>query len=95
MILHGLLHGQPHGRRGGGSVGEPQLVNVGHGGLSSIAAQLTDRLSGLVFLGDGMGNGSAKDNQVQEGVGAEPVGSVNGGARGLTGGIEAGDNLEF
>ena len=93
MVLHGLLHSQSHSSCGCGSIGEPQLVNVGNGGFSSIVTQFLDGLSRLVLLGDGLGTGPAENYQVQQGVGPQPVGAVDGGAGGLAGGVEAGDNL--
>lgn len=93
MVLHGLLHGEPELGSGDGSFGEPELVNVGNGCLTSVVGQSSDLLTRLGLLGDGLGAGAAKDDQVEEGVGAETVGAVHGGAGGLAGGVQAGDNL--
>ena len=50
-------------------------------------------LSRLVLTGDSLGASPAEDDQVEEGVGAEPVGAVHAGAGGLARGVQAGDNL--
>jgi hypothetical protein len=40
-----------------------------------------------------VGNGTAKDNQVKKGIGAETVGSVDGHTGGFTGGEKTRDDL--
>ncbi len=93
MSLHGPLHLQPEVGGGSAAVGEADLVQVGYGFLSCVGAQITDFLPRLADLGDGLGAGAAEDDEVEQGVGAETVGTVHGGAGGLAGGEEAWNDL--
>lgn len=51
------------------------------------------RLSGREVLGDVVGTGSTEDDDVEKGVGSKSVGTVDGNAGGLSGGVETGDDL--
>lgn len=50
------------------------------------------RLSGREVRGDVVRARSPKDDNVEEGVGSESVRSVDGNARGFSGGVESGDD---
>ena len=92
VVLHGLLHVEPELGGRGGAVGEAELVEVGHGELAGVGRELADLLAGLVLLGDGLGAGAAEDDQVEQGVDAQAVGAVHGGAGGLAGGVQSGND---
>lgn len=52
-------------------------------------------LSGLVLLGNGLGTGTSKDHQIQQGVSTQSVGTVHRTATRLAGSIKTGHNLIF
>jgi hypothetical protein len=49
-------------------------------------------LTWLARLGDGLGAGTPKDDDVQKRVGAQPVGAVHRRARGLAGRVQSGND---
>ena len=93
MLLHDGLHLATDLGGGGGALGVSELVEVGDGFHAGIGTGVGDGIAGLGNVGDAEGAGAAKDDNVQQGVGAQTVGTVDGGTGGLTGGEETGHNL--
>ena len=62
---------------------ELRMIAVSHLG------NLGDRISGAVLLGDRVRAGAAEDDEIEERIGAQSVGAVDGGARGLAGSVQS------
>ena len=93
MLLHDSLHLATDLGGGGGALGVSELVEVGDGFHAGIGSGVGDGIAGLGNVGDAEGAGTAEDDNVQQGVGTQSVGTVDGGTGGLTGGEEIGHNL--
>lgn len=92
VLLHGGLHLQSDLSSGDVSVGVPELVEHVEGLLSGVLWEVWVLGTWLEFFLDGLGGGSSEDDDIEQAVGTESVGSVDGGAGGLSGGEETGDD---
>ena len=84
VFLHGLLHVKSNLGSGAASRGEAKTVQVGDAFFTSVSGELTLGLAWLVVLAGGLSGTTAEDDQVEERVGSETVGTVDGGASGFT-----------
>ncbi len=93
VLLHDGLHVRSDlgGRRRSLGVAEP--VEIGHGFHPRVGSGVGDGIARLGNVGNAEGTGTAKDDNVKEGVGTETVGTVDGGAGRFSGGEEAGYDL--
>lgn len=91
--LHGSLHLVSNGSGGQRTVGVSHLVKVSNGLVTNVSRDRGKRSTGGKSLGDSVGNGSAEDNQIEQGVGSKSVGTVDGDTGGLTTGEQTLDNL--
>lgn len=91
--LHGLLHGQADVGGGAGTVRLADLVEVLDGVGGGVGAQGLELGAGARGVTDLVGDGTAKDDKIQQGVGTQTVGTVDGHTGGLTAGVQTGDNL--
>mmetsp|Transcript_36508 Transcript_36508/g.92269 ORF Transcript_36508/g.92269 Transcript_36508/m.92269 type:complete len:522 (-) Transcript_36508:522-2087(-) len=94
VVLHHLLHLAPH--RGGGlaagGAAVAQRVDALDARGARAGGQLRVRRAGLGELLHALAHRAAKDDDVKQRVGAQPVGAVHAGAGRLAGGEEAGDH---
>jgi len=88
-----VLHIASNRGCGSGSVGVSQSVQFLDGVHADVLRSRGNGVSGFCDFGDAVGAGSAEDYDVEQGVGAETVGSVDRGGGGFSGGEEAGDNV--
>ena len=93
MLLHDGLHLATDLGGGGRALGVSELVEVGDGFHAGIGSGVGDGIAGLGNVGDAEGTGTTKDDNVQQRVGTQTVGTVDGGTGGFTGGEETGDDL--
>ncbi len=93
VSLHDLLHVGSDLVGGQWSVGSADLVEKGDGLSTSISADLLVWHARLEVVADGMGDGTTEHNEIEEGVGTETVGSVDGNASGFTAGEETWNDL--
>ena len=91
--LHSLLHGEADLVARLGAVGVADLIELRDGLGANIGGDGLVRGAGGEGIADGMGHGATKDDEIEEGVGAEAVGTVDGDAGGFTGGEEAGNGF--
>lgn len=77
ILLHGLLHFGANLGRWLSSLRVSQLVKLGQRLLTGISRQIGLGLAWLYFLGNGLSGASAKHNQIEQRVRAQPVGSVH------------------
>lgn len=93
IALHDLLHGQTN--LGGvlGAVGGTDLVENLDRVSTSISRQRVELRAGLEVVADGVRDGTAEDDEIEEGVGTETVSTVDGHTGSLTAGEETGHNL--
>lgn len=93
IVLHDLLHVQTESGSGDGAGGVAELVQVGNGLGTGISGQGAVGSVGLQGITDVMGASTAKDNDIQERVSSQAVGTVDGHTSGLTGGVQTGNDL--
>ena len=91
--LHDLLHGAADVVCAFRPVGGADLVEDADGVGAGVGADGLVRHVGLEVVAHGVGDGAAEDDEVEEGVGAEAVGAVDGDAGGFAAGEEAFDDL--
>ena len=91
--LHHFLHGAADVVCGLGPRGGADAVEHGDGIGAGVGADGLVRHVGGEVVADGVGDGAAEDDEVEEGVGAEAVGAVDGDAGGFAAGEEAGDHF--
>lgn len=91
--LHDLLHLEADIGGRLGAVGGADLVDDGDRLGTGVGGDRVRLLAGREVVADGVGNGTAEDDEIEEGVGTQAVSTVDGHAGGLTAGEETGDNL--
>lgn len=89
IVLHRLLHVEPDLARVLGSIARSDLVQTLDAVHTGILRDLLVGHAGLEVRGNVVGAGATKDDDVEEGVGSETVGTVDGNAGGLTSGVES------
>jgi hypothetical protein len=87
------LHGEPDIVRALRAVGCSDLVEHADGIGSCVGADFFMRHTRLEIVTDSMGDGTTEDDQIQERVGSEAVGTVDGNASSLTACEETWNNL--
>ena len=93
ISLHNLLHVGADLVGGQWSVGSADLVEEGDGLGTSITGDLLVWHAWSEVVANSVGNGTTEDDEVEEGVGTETVGSVDGNASGLTASEETWNDL--
>lgn len=93
VLLHGLLHVQSDLCGGLVAAGVSDGVQRSEGLLAQVGRQRLVWCARLQGVRDGVGDGTAEDDQVQQGVGAQSVGTVDGDTGGFTAGHQAWDHL--
>mmetsp|Transcript_13420 Transcript_13420/g.34396 ORF Transcript_13420/g.34396 Transcript_13420/m.34396 type:complete len:236 (-) Transcript_13420:1224-1931(-) len=93
VVLHALLQVAADGGGGQRAGGVAQLVKVGNRRRARILGQGALLVARLARLPDAVGARTAEDDDVEERVGAETVGTVDGGAGGFAGGEQTGHDL--
>jgi hypothetical protein len=91
--LHDLLHGEADLVGGLGTVGSADLVDDVDGLGTGVSRDLVELLSRGEVVTDGVRNSTTEDDQIEEGVGAKTVSTVDGDAGSLTTGEETGNDL--
>jgi len=91
--LHDLLHSAADLVGALRSVGGSNVINGLDGIGTSVGRDLSVLLTRAEAVSDGVGNGTAKDDQVEKGVGSETVGTVNGDTSSLTASEKTWDDL--
>mmetsp|Transcript_5685 Transcript_5685/g.12410 ORF Transcript_5685/g.12410 Transcript_5685/m.12410 type:complete len:630 (-) Transcript_5685:553-2442(-) len=89
VFLHGLLELVADFRGGCGSFSVAKVVEVLQGFHSLVLLHGGNGVAGFVVLGNLERTGSAKDHNVQEGIGSQSVGPVHAGGGHLSGGKES------
>lgn len=93
IALHGLLHRKTDLSSALRAVSIAELVEDLNRVSTSISAERLESLARGEVIADSVGNGTAENNQVEQGVGTETVSTVDGHASGFTTGEETGHNL--
>jgi hypothetical protein len=75
------------------SVGCSDLVKNADGVGSRVGTDLLERLAGLEVITDSVGDSAAEDDQIEERVSSETVGTVDGNARSFTASKKTWNNL--
>ena len=91
--LHGLLHVEPDLRGGQSAIRVPNLVQELDALHASLIGNLLVRLSGSQSVLDVVSASSAEDDDVEERVGAETIGTVNGHAGSFARSIQTRNNF--
>lgn len=91
--LHNLLHGQADFSGRLGTIGVADLVENGNRIGTSVSRYGVSLLTGAEVVADGVGNGAAEDDKIEEGVGTKTVGTVDGDGGGFTTGEQTWDDL--
>merc|ERR1711871_1309973 len=93
MLLHGTLHLVAELVGGHVAVSIADALNTVNAVLTSLLWPLTVGVAGLVGGRNGVGTGTPEDDNVQQRVGAQAVGTMHRGRCSLTSSIEAVHNL--
>ena len=93
VVLHGSLHLESEISGRNSTVSITEAVEVLEASTTSVSRKRSLLLTGLGDLADTVGSSTTEDDDIEEGVGAETVGTVDGGAGGLTSGEETLDDL--
>lgn len=93
LSLHGLLHSKTDLGGALGAVGGSDLVEDLDVLGTSISSSGLQGIAGVELVTDGVGNGTAKDDKIQQGVGTQTVSTVDRHASSLTASVQARDNL--
>lgn len=91
--LHGLLHGQSDLSGALGAIRGADLVEDLDVVGSSVGGKGLQLVTGVEVVSDGVRHGTAEDDEIQQRVGTQTVGSVNGHTGSLTAGEQTGDDL--
>ena len=91
--LHNLLHCAADVVRALGAISRANLVNYADGVGARVGGDLSVRLARREVVADGVAHGTAEDDQVEEGVGTQAVGTVDRDTSSLTAGEETWHDL--